>query len=153
MEKGYRLYGHELELEYNPVEAGLARSKVKSEDFIGKEAYLQALEQEPAAQLCTLSLADPTSSSGEARFMLGNEPILTPDGERIVDAKGRGSYVTSAGTGASVGKHLLMAYLPPEHAVEGKELSVLYFNEQFPVTVEVVGSRPLFDPDNDRMKG
>ena len=40
IEKGYRLMGAELESEYNPVEAGLARPKVKSADFIGKEAYL-----------------------------------------------------------------------------------------------------------------
>ena len=45
--------------------------------------------------------------------MLGKEPILTPDGEPLVDAKGRRSYVTSAGSGPSVGKHLLMSYLPP----------------------------------------
>ena len=41
IEKGYRLMGAELESEYNPVEAGLARPKVKSADFIGKEAYLE----------------------------------------------------------------------------------------------------------------
>ena len=38
IEKGYRLMGAELESEYNPVEAGLARPKVKAADFIGKEA-------------------------------------------------------------------------------------------------------------------
>ena len=27
-----------------------------------------------------------------------------------------------------------MAYLPPEHAVEGTELRVMYMNELFPVT-------------------
>ena len=42
IEKGYRLMGAELESEYNPVEAGLARPKVKSADFIGKAAYLTA---------------------------------------------------------------------------------------------------------------
>ena len=47
IEKGYRLMGAELESEYNPVEAGLARPKVKSADFIGKEAYLAAREAEP----------------------------------------------------------------------------------------------------------
>lgn len=41
LEKGYRLMHHELESEYDPVEAGLARPRVKSEDFIGKEAYLR----------------------------------------------------------------------------------------------------------------
>ena len=51
--------------------------------------------------------------------MLGREPILTPDGQPLVDAQGRRSYVTSAGSGPSVGKHLLMAYLPPEQAVAG----------------------------------
>ena len=40
LEKGYRLMGAELDGEYTPVEAGLARPKVKSADFIGKEAYL-----------------------------------------------------------------------------------------------------------------
>ena len=52
--------------------------------------------------------------------MLGREPILTRDGSRLVDRKGRGAYVTSAGAGPSIGKHLLMAYLPPEQAVVGE---------------------------------
>ena len=95
---------------------------------------------------------DPTSSSGVKRYMLGREPILTPDGQRIVDAKGRGSYVTSAGSGPSVGKHLLMAYLPPEHARVGEKLLVEYFGERYPVTVAVVGATPLFDPENTRIR-
>ena len=58
-------------------------------------------------------------------------------------AKGRRSYVTSAGAGPSVGKHILLAYLPPEHAVEGStELAVEYMTELFPVTVAVAGSTP-----------
>ena len=84
--------------------------------------------------------------------MLGREPILTTDGAPLTDAKGRRSYVTSAGAGPSVGKHLLMSYLPPEHAIEGGKLAVEYFGEQHPVTVAVVGSRPLFDPDNARIR-
>jgi glycine cleavage system aminomethyltransferase T/glycine/D-amino acid oxidase-like deaminating enzyme len=152
MEKGYRLFGHELELEYNPAEAGLTFHGVKDADFVGKEAYAQALEEENAATLCTLSVDDHMSEDGERRFMLGNEPILDQDGEVIVDEEGRESYVTSAGTGASVGKHLLMAYLPPEHAEEGKQLQVEYMGEHYPVTVEVAGSRPLFDPENERIR-
>ncbi len=152
IEKGYRLMGAELDGEYNPVEAGLARPKVKRADFIGREAYLQAREEEPAAILCTLTVDDPTSSSGEKRYMQGREPILTPEGDPIVDRKGRRSYVTSAGTGPSVGKHLLMSYLPPEFAQEGTKLAVEYMTELYPVTVAVVGSKPLFDPDDKRMK-
>ena len=64
--------------------------------------------------------------------MQGREPVLTRDGSPIVDAKGRRSYVTSAGAGPSVGKHILLAYLPPEHAVAGAELAVEYLGERYP---------------------
>ena len=152
LEKGYRSYGMELESEYNPVEAGLARPKVKQDDFIGKESYLIARDTGPVATLCTLTLEDPTSSCGEPRYMLGNEPILTSDGDPIVDSRGRRSYVTSAGSGPSLGKHLLLSYLPLDYAQQGMHLKVEYFGEQYPVSVAVVGSTPLFDPTDERMK-
>ncbi|NNF64781.1 MAG: FAD-dependent oxidoreductase [Acidimicrobiia bacterium] len=152
LEKGYRLIGAELENDYSPVEAGLARPRVKKADFIGKEAYLKARDEEPAAVLCTLTVEDHTSASGVKRYMTGTEPILTLDGERIVDAKDRVSYVTSAGAAPSLGAYLLMSYLPPEHAVEGTDLQVMYMNEMYPVKVARVGSQPLFDPDDVRMK-
>ncbi len=152
LEKGYRAYGDELDGEYNPVEAGLARPRVKSADFIGKEAYLKAREEGPAAILCTLTVDDHTSSTGEKRYMIGHAPILTLEGDPIVDSKGRRSYVTSAGSGPSVGKHILLAYLPPAQAKEGAKYLVEYMGDQYPVTVAVAGSRPLFDPDNQRMK-
>jgi glycine cleavage system aminomethyltransferase T len=152
LEKCYRAYGNELEQEYNLVEAGMARPKVKPQDFIGKEAYLEQRAKPPAAVLCTLAVDDHASSSGEKRYMMGREPILTPGGEPVVDAHGRRSYVTSAGSGPSLGKHLLMSYLPPEHARPGVELAVEYLGERFLVTVAAAGARPLFDPDNQRMK-
>ena len=93
----------------------MARPTVKDADFVGKAAYLRSsASRPPVAILCTLTVDDPTSSSGVKRYMLGREPILTPDGQPLVDAKGRRSYVTSAGSGPSVGKHLLMSYLPPD---------------------------------------
>jgi glycine cleavage system aminomethyltransferase T len=84
--------------------------------------------------------------------MLGREPIQTRDGKPLVDAKGRRSYVTSAGAGPSVGKHLLMAYLPPEQAVVGTELAVEYLGERYPVTVAIAGPTPIFDADNTRIR-
>ena len=153
LEKGYRAHGNELELDFDLVEAGMARPKVKEADFLGKAAYLEQRARPPAAVLCTLTVDDNTSSSGVKRYMLGKEPILTLDGKPLVDAKGRRSYVTSAGAGPSVGKHLLMSYLPPTYAVEGTKLVVEYFGEHYPVTVAVAGSRPLFDPENLRIKG
>ena len=153
LEKGYRLMGAELESEYNPVEAGLARPRVKAADFIGKEAYLTAREAgDPEVLMCTLTVEDQTDGRGRKRHMMGgNEPILTPDGGRITDSHGRVSRVTSAGYGPSVDRHLLMAYLPRELAVPGTDLQVMYMNELYPVEVATTGS--VFDPTDSRMKG
>ena len=126
--------------------------RVKNEDFVGKEAHLRHREEVQAATLCTLTVDDHTSKSGERRYMLGREPILARDGTPVVDSRGRRSYVTSAGAGPSVGKHILMSYLPPDRAVLGDGLAVQYMGELYPVTVAVVGSTPLFDPDNTRIR-
>jgi glycine cleavage system aminomethyltransferase T/glycine/D-amino acid oxidase-like deaminating enzyme len=152
LEKAYRAFGFELDADYNVVEADMAWWKVKGEDFIGKDAHLRHREDEPAAKLATLTVDDHTSASGVKRYPLGREPIVEPDGTPITDAHGRRSYVTSAGAGPSLGKHVLMAYLPPSHAVEGTKLAVEYMNERYPVTVDIVGSKPPFDPENDRIR-
>jgi glycine cleavage system aminomethyltransferase T len=152
LEKCYRAYGNELEQEYDLVEAGMTRPKVKPQDFIGRAAYLKQRAEPPAASLCTLTVDDNTSPGGVKRHMMGREPILTLDGNPIEDRKGRRSYVTSAGSGPSVGKTILMAYLPPQHAPVGNKLIVEYFGDHYPVTVAVAGSTPLFDPENKRMK-
>jgi glycine cleavage system aminomethyltransferase T/glycine/D-amino acid oxidase-like deaminating enzyme len=149
LEKAYRAYGSDLETEFNAVEAGMVTKKVKDADFVGKAAHLRHREQAPAATMCVLTVDDHTSSTGEKRYMLGGEPILTKDGQAIVDAHGRRSYVTSAGSAPSVGKHVLMSYLPPEYSAPGTHLVVEYLGEQYPVTVE--GSGALFDPANDRI--
>ncbi len=153
LEKAYRAYGAELETEYNVVEAGMQRPKVKDQDFVGKEAHLRHREEDPAAILCTLTVDDHTSSAGVKRYPLGREPITLRDGSPLTDAKGRRSYVTSAGAGPSLGKYILLAYLPPEHAVEGSDaLAVEYMNERNPVTVAVAGATAPFDPGNERIR-
>jgi glycine cleavage system aminomethyltransferase T/glycine/D-amino acid oxidase-like deaminating enzyme len=152
LEKGYRAYGAELEADYTLVEAGMTRPKVKAQDFIGRAAYLAQRDAPARAVLCTLTVDDHRSADGRLRYPLGGEPILTRSGGPLVDAKGRHSYVTSAGSGPSVGKHLLMAYLPADQAVAGNRLAVEYLGEQYPVTVAVAGATPLFDPDNERVR-
>jgi glycine cleavage system aminomethyltransferase T/glycine/D-amino acid oxidase-like deaminating enzyme len=151
IEKGYRAFGTELETEYNVVEAGMAPPKIKAQEFVGKEAHLRHRDEEPAALLCTLTVDDPTSSTGVKRYMLGKEPILTQDAAPITDRLGRRSFVTSAGSGPSIGKHILLAYLPPQQAVEGNKLLVEYLGEHYPVTVDIVGATPPFDPKNERI--
>jgi len=152
LEKCYRAYGAELEGDFNVVEAGMAWGKVKAEDFIGKAAHVRHREEDQAVTMCALTVDDHTSSSGVKRYMLGGEPVLTRDGASIADRKGRRSYVTSAGAGPSIGKHILMSYLPPEHAVLGQPLAVEYMSERYPVTVVSIDSTPVFDPDNARVR-
>ena len=152
LEKCYRAFGTELDADYDVVEADMAWWKVKDQDFVGKAAHVAHRETEPVARLCTLTIDDHTSASGVKRYPLGREPVVTPDGAPITDAKGRRSYVTSAGAGPSIGKHILMAYLPPAHAQVGEKLAVEYMQELYPVTVEIVGSTPIFDPDNARIR-
>jgi glycine cleavage system aminomethyltransferase T/glycine/D-amino acid oxidase-like deaminating enzyme len=152
LEKCYRAFGFELDGDYDVVEAGMAWGRVKEQDFVGKEAHLADRESEPVAVLCTLTVDDHTSSDGTKRYMLGREPVLSKRGAPLVDAHGRRSYVTSAGAGPSIGKHILLAYLPPEHANVGEELLVEYLGEQYPVTVATNDSTPVFDPENSRVR-
>jgi len=106
----------------------------------------------PEVAMCTLTVEDQTDGQGRKRHMMGgNEPILDAGGDRIVDSHGRVSRVTSAGYGPSVGKHLLMSYLPQELAVPDTNLQVMYMNELYPV--KVASSGAVFDPDDSRMKG
>jgi glycine cleavage system aminomethyltransferase T/glycine/D-amino acid oxidase-like deaminating enzyme len=152
IEKSYRAFGYELDGERSIVEAGMQRPKVKAADFLGRDAYLAQREEEPKAVLCTLSVDDHTSASGVKRYMLGGEPIVTRSGEALTDGHGHHPYVTSAGSAPSIGKHLLLAYLPPAEAVVGNQLGVWYMDELYPVTVGSVDITPMFDPDNDRIR-
>jgi glycine cleavage system aminomethyltransferase T/glycine/D-amino acid oxidase-like deaminating enzyme len=153
LEKGYRAYGAELDSERTIVEAGMQRPKVKVADFVGREAYVKQREEEPETVLCTMTVDEHTSTSGVKRYMLGGEPILARDGGTLTDGHGHHPYVTSAGSAPSLGKHVLMAYLPPDQAVVGNQLAVSYMEELYPVTVGSADATPLLDPGNERIKG
>jgi glycine cleavage system aminomethyltransferase T len=157
IEKGYRAYGYELDAERSIVEAGMQRPKVKAADFVGRDAYLAQRSEldsggAPKTVLCTLTVEDHTSQSGQKRYMLGGEPILTRDGGTLTDGHGHHPYVTTAGSAPSLGKHVLLAYLPPEQAEIGTELAVSYMEELYPVVVRSVDATPVFDPSNERMR-
>ena len=152
IEKGYRAFGFELDSERTIIEAGMARPKVKAADFVGKEAYLKQRASDPKSVLCTLTVDDHTSASGTKRYMLGGEPILTRDGSELLDEHGHRPYVTTAGSAPSLGKHLLLAFLPPAQAIVGTQLSVSYMEELYPVTVRSADSTSLFDPSNERIR-
>lgn len=152
IEKGYRAFGAELDAERTPAEAGMSRKRLKTADFIGKQALL-APGTAPKTVLCSLTVDDHTSAGGTKRYMLGGEPILTSSGQVLTDGHGNHPYVTTAASAPSLGKHVLMAYLPPEQARVGTQLAVSYMEELYPVTVAAADATALFDPENDRLKG
>ncbi len=150
LEKSLRLQNADLNTEYNLLEADLARPKVKDADFVGKAAYLeQRARDHQTAMLCTLVMTDNTDAGGVARYPVDTMPIIDPaTGEQIVDAEGRLSYSTSVAFGPTIGKNIILCYLPHEFAVKGKELQVEYFSELYPAEVTGVGYEPLYDPEN-----
>ena len=157
LEKSFRLQGADLLSEYNACESAVQRPKVKEADFHGKDAHLAHREEEPSAILCTMTL-DELDVSGEGnRYPVGISPIIDPEtGEVPIDSKGRRSYTTSMSYCPSIKKHVVMGYLPKNIAVEGKKLSLEYFNENgdgvYPMTVQIVGKGSLYDPNNERVR-
>jgi glycine cleavage system aminomethyltransferase T len=130
----------------------MQRPKVKTANFVGRDAYLAQREAAPKAVLCTMTVDSHSTGNGR-RYMLGGEPILTASGGTLTDGHGHHPYVTTAGSAPSLGKHVLLAYLPPDQAVLGNQLAVSYMEELYPVTVGSVDATPLFDPKNERIKG
>jgi len=137
LEKGYRLWGQDIDEEHDPYEAGLgwAVRLGKDADFIGREAAAAIKERGVTRRLCCLVTDDP------AVMLVGKEPLL--DGERPV------GYVTSAGFGATLGESIAYAYLPVELAEHCTALAVHSAGAEYRVTVV---SEPRLDPEMARLK-
>lgn len=152
LEKSLRLQNVDLLTDYNLLEAGLARPKVKNLDFHGKAAHLaqRGRDRQPA-YLCTLVMESHLDGAGQARYPVGQSPLLDPEnGEVPVDALGRRSYTTSIAYGPSIGCNIALGYLPVSHAEEGHPLLLEYFGEHYPMRVAAVGYRALYDAENIR---
>ena len=153
LEKGYRAHGDELELEFDLVEAGMARPKVKEADFVGRAAYLEQRSRPPVAMLCTLTVDDTTSSSGVKRYMLGTR--ADPDARRRADHRRQGPSLVRderRAPGRRSASTSCCRTCRPSTRSSARSSLVEYFGERYPVTVAVVGSTPLFDPENARVR-
>jgi glycine cleavage system T protein len=137
LEKGYRLWGQDIDEEHDPYEAGLGWlvRLGKGADFIGRDAAAAAAERGPSRRLCCMVTDDP------AVMLVGKEPLLA-SGEPV-------GYVTSAGYGATMGESILYGYLPVALAEPGTTLAVHSAGADHPVTVV---SEPRFDPEMARLK-
>jgi glycine cleavage system aminomethyltransferase T/glycine/D-amino acid oxidase-like deaminating enzyme len=136
LEKGYRLWGQDIDTEHDPLSAGLGFAVRWDKEFAGRAA-LEAIRDAggPAHRLSCMTLDDARP------VVMGKEPIHH-DG-RVV------SYVTSANHGYSIGRGIVYGYLPAALAVEGTPVEVEYFGERLAATVT---NDPLWDPKGERQK-
>jgi dimethylglycine oxidase len=135
LEKGYRLWGQDIDEEHDPYEAGLGWAvRPGKGDFLGREAALAAKESVTRRLACMVT-DDP------AIFLSGKEPIAH-EGSVI-------GCVTSAAYGATVGQSIAYGYVPPALAEPGTALEVYAEGEWHGLTV---AAEPLFDPTNARVR-
>tara|TARA_B110001450_G_scaffold256895_1_gene289326 strand:+ start:3158 stop:5605 length:2448 start_codon:yes stop_codon:yes gene_type:complete len=136
IEKGYGHWKGDFITEFNPIEAGLTRFVDLSKEFPGKEGLQKQVALGNRRERVLISIDDDTAPAqhGETIFN-GNIPVGT---------------ITSAAWGYRVGKNLAMAYVNPEHAKEGSELSVLLVGKRTKATVE---ANSLYDPEHALPRG
>jgi dimethylglycine oxidase len=136
LEKGYRLWGQDINTEHDPFEAGLGFAvRMDKGEFQGKHSLEAIRARGLTHKLSCMVFDDPSV------VVMGKEPIWADD--RVI------SYVTSANYGYSIGRGIVYGYLPVELAAEGTQLEVEYFDERHQVTV---AADPLFDPAGDRLR-
>jgi glycine cleavage system aminomethyltransferase T/glycine/D-amino acid oxidase-like deaminating enzyme len=136
LEKGYRLWGQDLNIEHDPFEAGIGFAvRMSKPDFNGKAALERVVEQGPGQRLACMVFDDP------GVVVLGKEPIWA-DGRVI-------SYVTSANYGYSTGRGIVYGYLPAALAVEDTPVEVEYFGRRYPARVV---AEPRWDPKGERLR-
>ncbi len=111
LEASLALYGHELDEETSPLEAGLGRFVAEEGNYIGAEATRRLREQGLRKRLVMLEMR----GRGIPRQ---GYPILTPEGEEV-------GYVTSGSFAPWLQKSIAMAYVRPELAEVGRRLDVL----------------------------
>ncbi|MDP9297047.1 MAG: FAD-dependent oxidoreductase [Actinomycetota bacterium] len=136
LEKGYRLWGQDINTEHDPFEAGLGFAvRMDKGEFQGRSALEAILERGSTHKLSCMTFDDPSVVA------MGKEPIRA-DGDVV-------AYVTSAAYGYSVGRGMVYGYLPVELASEGTPVEIEYFGERYAATV---AADPLVDPKGERLK-
>jgi aminomethyltransferase len=110
-EAGYPLYGHEIDLEVSPVEAGLMWAvDLDKGEFTGRTAIAEAKRRGPARRLMGLIM--------EGRAIPRQGYAVQRSGEHA-------GHVTSGAYSATRGVALGMAYIESTHAKAGGAVDVV----------------------------
>ncbi|MGE3147250.1 MAG: FAD-dependent oxidoreductase [Pseudorhodoplanes sp.] len=137
LEKGYRAWKSELSTDYTVLQGGLERFvKWDKPDFKGKRT-LQNEKQQGVAKRFTILTVD--AGACDAPYM-----STIWHGGKIV------GETLSGGWGYRVDKSIALAMLKSELAEPGTGVEVEIFGEMRPALVH--GDKPLWDPDNERLR-
>ncbi len=109
IEAGYPLYGHELNEDINPIEAGLGWVVSKSKQFIGAEVIRRVREQGPVRKLVGLEV--------EGRMVARQGYPVQVDGRTVGE-------ITSGTFSPTLEKSIAMAFVSSEYARTGNEVQV-----------------------------
>ena len=121
LEMAYPLYGHELDEETTPLEAGLGFAvKLKGRSFVGSEALAE--QRVAGVQKRLVGFAAETGA-----IPRGGHPIFA-GGEAV-------GQVTSGNVSPSTGRRIGLGYVPPEHAVAGTALEIEIRGKRHPASV------------------
>jgi glycine cleavage system aminomethyltransferase T/glycine/D-amino acid oxidase-like deaminating enzyme len=135
LEKGYRLWGTDIDTDSNPFEAGLPFAVDMDTDFVGKEALSAARAAGIESRITPLTLDDSTD------IMLSGRPVLK-DGEAI-------GYVQAGDYGYSIDESIAYTYVPDEYAEAGTSVEVRCEGETYAATIR---DEPLFDAAGEKIR-
>ncbi|MEP3442823.1 MAG: FAD-dependent oxidoreductase [Sulfitobacter sp.] len=138
MEKGYRAWKGDLSTDYSLLEAGLDRwvKLGKPQDFPGKAA-LQAEQAQGVKKRFVTMIVE--AGDQDAPYM-----STVYHGGKVV------GETTSGDWGYRIGKSIALGTIRADLAVAGTELEINIFGRMCRATVQP--DRPLWDPENERLK-
>ncbi|MCX7798320.1 MAG: glycine cleavage system aminomethyltransferase GcvT [Melioribacter sp.] len=121
LEMGYCLYGNDIDETTNPLEANLGWiTKLKKENFIGKETLLKIKEEGLKRKLVPII-------SYEKAFPRHGYDIVV-DGQKV-------GYITSGTVSPILENPIALGYVSIEYASEGTKINFLVRDKQIPAVV------------------
>jgi sarcosine oxidase subunit alpha len=137
LEKMHILVGQDTDSESNPIDAGMPwLVKWEKDDFVGKWALEHARERGPREQLVGFEMA-------------GDLGAVPAEGGQIVVDGRPGGRITSSRWSPELRRVIGMAWVPPELAQDGAELTIK-MNGGF--EKGLVRTRPFFDPEGTHLR-
>src|SRR5216683_4893899 len=110
IEAGYCLYGHELDEQTNPLEAGLGWTvKLNKGEFIGRDALLKVKEEGPKRKLIGIEMI---------------ERGISRAGYTIYENDQQIGSLTSGAPGPALNKNIGIGYVEASHAVVGNTVQI-----------------------------